>query len=585
MSARKRAQQPSEATTTTSRRTTVTATPTSSTAERHRQRSASPLNISRTEEKEELAELNDRLASYIDYVRKLEADKDCLKRKIRTFTEERMSKHDNSCNTYESEIASLRRLVDDLAKQKAAADVEAEKHKDDAKTAQAKLAKRESDARNLQRRVETLERDLSSYKQDHDRYEALKPEYDALEKKCANLRRDLDAETVHRSDLENKVMGLKEELKFKNRLLDEERAKIIEKTILVESEIDDRKAAEYESKLYDQLQAYRDQTAEDLMTYKIEMEHTFENKLNQLRAANTDASKETDRLRDQLLIYRKRTDDAEHELKKKDAELDLLKRRVDELERLRRHERDDYERSLAAQRDELARLQRELEIRFSEFADLMNTKVALDQEILMYRKMLEGEESRLNISTPNRAPPTGSKRRRPATAVIEEDDEGIHSVSSGSLVGGVEVRSPRVTYRVATNSTSNIEFAADQSELGKCVKLVNTSDEDSNLGNWTLKQTVDGHEVTYKFPRSLILKPGASCQIWNSDAGATNDPPKDLVMKNQSFRMGVNMNFSLIGADKEEQANCQITRETVATAGRFPRSHSTLQSDEKCALM
>lgn len=186
------------------------------------------------------------------------------------------SKHDNSCNTYESEIASLRRLVDDLAKQKAAADVEAEKHKDDANTAQAKLAKRESDARNLQRRVETLERDLSSYKQDHDRYEALKPEYDALEKKCANLRRDLDAETVHRSDLENKVAGLKEELKFKNRLLDEERAKIIEKTILVESEIDDRKAAEYESKLYDQLQAYRDQTAEDLMTYKIEMEHTFE---------------------------------------------------------------------------------------------------------------------------------------------------------------------------------------------------------------------------------------------------------------------------------------------------------------------
>nr|CDS25470.1 lamin dm0 [Hymenolepis microstoma] len=394
----KRPPQGSEATPTTSRRTTVTATSSSSPAEGHRQRSVSPLNISRTEEKEELAELNDRLASYIDYVRKLEADKDSLKRKIRTFTEERMSKHDDSRNTYESEIASLRRLVDDLAKQKAATNVEAEKLKDDAKTAQSKLAKRESDARNLQRRIETLERDLSAYKQDHDRYETLKPEYDALEKKCNDLRRDLDAETVHRSDLENKVASLKEELKFKNRLLDEERAKIIEKTIMVESEIEDRKAAEYESKLYDQLQAYRDQTAEDLLTYKIEMEHTFENKLNQLRAANTDASKETSRLRDQLLIYRKRTDDAEHELKKKDAELDLLKGRVDELERLRRQERDDYERSLAAQRDELARLQRELEIRFSEFTDLMNTKVALDQEILMYRKMLEGEESRITNS-------------------------------------------------------------------------------------------------------------------------------------------------------------------------------------------
>lgn len=121
-----------------------------------------------------------------------------------------------------------------------------------------------------------LERDLSAYKQDHDRYEALKPEYDALEKKCEMLRRDLDAETVHRNDLENKLAGLKEELKFKNRLLDEERAKVIEKTIMVESEIEDRKAAEYQSKLYDELQAYRDQTAEDLLSYKVEMEQTFE---------------------------------------------------------------------------------------------------------------------------------------------------------------------------------------------------------------------------------------------------------------------------------------------------------------------
>lgn len=93
-------------------------------------------------------------------------------------------------------------------------------------------------------------------------------------------------------------------------------------------------------------------------------------------------------------MVRKRSDDLEHELAKKVAEVDLLKRRVDELERMRRHERDDYEKRLALQREELARLQRELEIHFAEFADLMNTKVALDQEILMYRKMLEGEETR-----------------------------------------------------------------------------------------------------------------------------------------------------------------------------------------------
>ncbi len=130
--------------------------------------------------------------------------------------------------------------------------------------------------RRLQRRIEALERDLSAYKQDHDRYEALKPDYDALEKRYEALRRDLDAETVLRTDLENKIAGLREEIDFKNRLLEEERQKLVQRTLTVETEISDRKAAEYESRLYDQLQSYRDQTADELMAYKTEMEQTFE---------------------------------------------------------------------------------------------------------------------------------------------------------------------------------------------------------------------------------------------------------------------------------------------------------------------
>nr|CAX82544.1 lamin B2 [Schistosoma japonicum] len=54
------------------------------------ERSSSPLTISRSEEKDELAHLNDRLAGYIDYVRKLELDKQKLTKRIQTVTEERM---------------------------------------------------------------------------------------------------------------------------------------------------------------------------------------------------------------------------------------------------------------------------------------------------------------------------------------------------------------------------------------------------------------------------------------------------------------------------------------------------------------
>lgn len=54
------------------------------------ERSQSPLSISRSEEKDELAHLNDRLAGYIDYVRKLELDKQRLTKRIQSITEERV---------------------------------------------------------------------------------------------------------------------------------------------------------------------------------------------------------------------------------------------------------------------------------------------------------------------------------------------------------------------------------------------------------------------------------------------------------------------------------------------------------------
>lgn len=54
------------------------------------ERSHSPLSISRIDEKDELAHLNDRLAGYIDYVRALELDKERLTKRIHSVTEERM---------------------------------------------------------------------------------------------------------------------------------------------------------------------------------------------------------------------------------------------------------------------------------------------------------------------------------------------------------------------------------------------------------------------------------------------------------------------------------------------------------------
>lgn len=91
------------------------------------QRSRSPLSptrYSRLQEKAELQNLNDRLACYMDKVRSLEAENNRLSREVRISQESITREVSAFRSMYDQELSDARRLLDDIAKERAQAEID-----------------------------------------------------------------------------------------------------------------------------------------------------------------------------------------------------------------------------------------------------------------------------------------------------------------------------------------------------------------------------------------------------------------------------------------------------------------------------
>lgn len=477
-------------------------------------------------EKKEMQNLNDRLANYIDRVKNLEEQNRKLVQDLEDLRGQWGKDTSEVKIRYSTTLSTARKDIDQAARDKAALDVKVARLRDDLNEYRNRFEdiqrRREGDRENITQFTNMIADAQSELEMLRARWKQLTDEEKRFTGDNARLwddltkaRNDLDEETLGRIDFQNQVQTLLEELEFLRRVHEQEVKEL--QALLAQAPADTREFFKNELALAirdikDEYDYIAKQGRQDMESwYKLKVSEVQGNANRALMESNYQRE-EVKRMRDNIGDLRGKFGDLENRNSHLEKEVQTLNYQLTDDQR-------QYEQALNERDATLRRLKDECQQLVAELQSLLDTKQMLDAEIAIYRKMLEGEESRVGLRQ--------MVEQVVKTHSLQQQEE---TDSTRNVRGEVQTKT---TFQRSAKGNITI---AECEPSGKYIMLENThKSKDEDISGCRLKRRMDDkREINYTIPANIIIPAGRNVKIWAAGQGGVHSPPHSLIIHEES---------------------------------------------------
>jgi uncharacterized coiled-coil protein SlyX len=164
----------------------------------------------------------------------------------------------------------------------------------------------------------------------------------------------------------------------------------------IEQQLNEQLKQQFDQRLAEQLTEERACNDELLEKMREQLTAKYDGKAAQLKNQLAEKSESETKLRSQLLSLQTKFDSVSSEAIDHEAQNRTLKKKIKDMEGLLSQEREWHSMALADKERELDSLREQLAQNLKEYEELLGVKIQLDNEIGTYRRLLEGEETRLD---------------------------------------------------------------------------------------------------------------------------------------------------------------------------------------------